>query len=175
LSDRRPPRKGGNPNPHWLDRTENRQRTHFGRQPSRREAAREDLLRTWYGEDLGGREVVEHQRGAVAVGEVIPSVFQRFGIRFDPLLAELQEQWERLVGTDVARNCCPCQLQGRVLCVETADSTWRYVLETTHKQSILSTVQAFTQGRVTGLRFVPSGRRPRPRRPDRPSPPGPRS
>jgi len=157
-----------------MDRRDHRQRTHFGRGPSRAEALRERLLQDWYGEEQGRLESVEHQRGAVRAGEVLAHVFKRFGIKVNLELADLQAAWTKVVGPDIARQTFPYAVHNGTVQIEVPDPTWRYVLETTRKKAILEAVRTHSKGQITGLRLVPAGRRPdesrngpRPRSPGR--------
>lgn len=157
--------------PHWLDRRDNRSRTHFGRRRSRREEAREELLGAWYGPDRGRLEVLAQQGRARSVGEVVPDVLGMFGLRGDFELTELLEQWPSLVGQDIARRAEPVAYRRGTILVEVCDSSWLFALENMHKQSILAAVQSVLP-RSVGLRFVPAGRRrPGPSDSDRRRPP----
>ena len=146
--------------PHWLDRRDNRSRTHFGRRRSRREAAREGLLRDWYGAERGRLEVMARQGSARSIGEALPKVLGMFGLRGDFELTELQEKWPELVGEDIARHAGPVAYRRGTVLIEVWDSSWLFALESLHKQSILGAVQSVLP-RSVGLRFVPAGRRPR--------------
>ena len=146
------------PDPHWLDRRDNRSRTHFGRRRSSREQAREELLGAWYGPERGRLEVLARQGSARSVGEVIPDVLGMFGLRGDFELTELLKRWPELVGQDIARRAEPVAYRRGTILVEVCDSSWLFALENMHKQSILAAVQSVLP-RSVGLRFVPAGRR----------------
>ena len=144
--------------PHWLDRRDNRSRTHFGRRRSGREQALEELLGAWYGPDRGRLEVLARQGPARSIGEVVPSVLGLFGLRDGLELTELLERWPDLVGQDIARRAEPVAYRRGTVLVEVCDSSWLFALENMHKQSILTAVQSVLP-RSVGLRFVPAGRR----------------
>ena len=143
---------------HWLDRRDNRSRTHFGRRRSRREQAREELLGAWYGPDQGRLEVLAQQGPPRSIGEVVPRVLEMFGLRENLELIELLERWPDLVGQDIARRAEPVAYRRGTVLVEVCDSSWLFALENMHKQSILAAVRNVLP-RSVGLRFVPAGRR----------------
>lgn len=148
------------PDPHWLDRRDNAGRTHFRRRPGKLERSRETALQDWLGPDLASAEIVQHQHGAIDAGSVVTQVLAELHIGPPPLLAQLQDNWAKLVGADVARRSQPTALQGERVVIEVTDSTWLYVLERVQKPGILAKVQALTNGQIKDIRFVAGGRRP---------------
>ncbi len=152
------------PNGAWLDRLENRDRTHAGRHASLRERRRESLLCDWYGPDAARAEILAHQTAAKPVGDVVARVLQGFGMEGAGILGDLQEGWGKLVGADMARHTEPAAVQGTRLIIEVSDSTWLYVLERQHRKVIESKVREFTGGKIAEIRFLTAGRRPLPSR-----------
>lgn len=150
---------------HWMDRREHRDWSHFGRTPSRRERGREQLLKDWFGEDLGRLEIVERQRPAEHVSGALDEVFRKFGMHSQVLIHDIQAKWAELVGADIAAQSAPIQIRGNRLLVEVVNSSWMYVLNTMHRQDICTRVRDFTDGSVNNVTFVPPGRHYERRRP----------
>ena len=148
------------PDPNWLDRSRNAGKTHFSRRVSKLERAREDALKDWLGPGLARTEILAHQHGAVLAGAVLGQILADLHVGPPPVLRELQQGWDKIVGADVARRSFPAALQGERLIVEVRDSTWLYVLERVQKQEILAKARALSNGQVQDIRFVAGGRRP---------------
>ena len=142
-----------------MDRLDNRERTHYGRGPSRREASRQQALQDWFGHEAGLLEAVAHQTSAKPVGALVDDVLAGFGQGDMLVLERFRSNWAELVGADIAAHSAPLALRGRDLMIEVADASWRYVLEREHKGRILARVRSFAKGRVDGIRLVPPGRR----------------
>lgn len=145
--------------PHWLDHRERRNRSGFGRYPSRRERARDELLRDWYGPDLGREVILSHRRPAQPVGDGIPELMKQLGRSLSLEMDTLQRKWSDVVGVDLAKRTRPVFLRDGVLTVEVLQATWLYVLKTTGKGNLLRCVSDFTEGKVLDVQFVPGGRR----------------
>ena len=142
----------------WLSRRTNRNRTHFGRVPSPRERSREGLLQDWYGSDRARLEVLAHQPTARPIEQVLGEVMSRFARGEAALFEKIRGGWPDMVGADIARHTRVAALRDSVLRIEVSSSTWRYVLEREHRDRILERVQAFSQGTVSRIRFIPPGR-----------------
>jgi hypothetical protein len=164
-----PPDRRRAPDRNWLERRDNRNRSHEGRRLSRREQEREALLRDWFGPDLARGAILEHQRDAESAAEILARVLPRLDRGPGLLLSDLRAAWEKLVGADAAQRSQPAAIQGSRLEIEVRDSTWLYMLEQFHKRQIVERVRAHTAGAVTEVRFVAVGRR----RPERREPPAP--
>lgn len=156
--------------PYWLDQRDNRQRSHFGRQPSGRERGREDVVRDWYGDQLADAEIAARQAPAVCVKDGVEEVLKRLGLFRNLLLEDLRAQWESLVGKDIARRATPVAIYGSRLDIEVFESSWLYILDSMHKKAILAKVGAETDGKISEIRFVAGGRHaPPPRLPPPPA------
>jgi len=146
------------PDPHWLQRRANQNRTHFGRGPNRVERSREELLLDWYGEKLAPGEIAARQKPARPVSEVVDGVLAKLGLREAALLEQVERRWSEIVGADVSRYTRPVAVRRTSLDIETESSTWQYVLQREHKHRILARIEDLTGGGITDIRFVPPGR-----------------
>jgi len=145
--------------PYWMESRDRAARTHFGRRPSSREYAREDLMRVWYGEDEARLEITARRRPARPVGAAVDKIMGSFNLGPSLLLADLIKAWPTLVGVDAAKHSRPAIVKEARLQIEVFDAPWRYVLETMHKKSIQAKVREFTADRITEIQFIAAGRR----------------
>ena len=153
------------PDEQWMDRRDHRNRSGRSRGASKREWARERLMRDWYGRAQGSAEIRAHQRAAAPIERVVNSVLSKFRSRSAVMLDDLQNHWADIVGADVARYTAPVSIFRNLLRVEVQNDTWRFVLESERKQDIIKKVHASTGGSITNVALVAPGRtwRPRPR------------
>ena len=154
-AEKKPPGSGG---AHWLERRENRNRSHFARRPSRRERDREAVLTDWFGPDRAPAEIEALRPPARLAGSVIEEVFENLGMSEGVVLDKLKAAWGGMVGVDGARRSRPIALQHGVLRVEVDNSTWLVQLRQEHYAHVLEAVRHMTGNKVRDLRFVVAGR-----------------
>lgn len=142
----------------WMDRCVHRNGTHYGRRPSRREARREELLRDWHGPEKGKLEILEHQSSARGIRDLLREMLVEFDKDEAFLLDRFQAEWPELVGREIARYSCPAAVRDGVLCIETSDASWQYVLASEHKAEITRRVRNFSRKKIRSIYFVPAGR-----------------
>lgn len=145
-------------NPNWLDRRDHRERSHYGRTPSRRERERERLLRDWFGPERGAMEIMAHQSPCRALGEAVGEVISGLGLGRHVEFCAIADHWVELVGADIAQQARPVALRARRLDVEVSNPSWMYVLRTVHAKQIEQRVKEFTNDRIAAVSFVPEGR-----------------
>jgi len=137
----------------WLQRRENRQRRHEARRPSALERAREELLREWHGDYAGRQEIMAHQPGAAAIGDVLTEVMRDVLPAGSGLLWQIQAAWPELVGPEIAKHAFPVSVWNRRLEVAVPEAPWRYVLESAHKKTIIERIKTLTAGQVCDVRL----------------------
>lgn len=142
----------------WLDRKERRESYRFGRHPSTKERRREGVIRDWLGPEEARNFILNHQRQAEHISEVLGDVLSSIGMRRQAMLEDLRDKWPELVGDDIAGNSMPCRLMAQRLEIEVENPSWLYILRTTHAASILARVQTFSEDAINEIRFVPAGR-----------------
>ncbi len=149
---------GGRRSSHWTERTGRYRLTHSERGATAQERRREQTLAEWYGPELAPGEIGAHRAGARPLGELLDEALR--GLRSGDVcvLERVRELWPSLAGTDVARRALPVALRERVLTVEVANATWRYVLEREHRDRLCSRLREATAGDIAEVRFVPPGR-----------------
>jgi hypothetical protein len=149
---------GGLPVAHWTERTGRQRLTHSARGPTALERRREQTLAEWYGAELASAEIGLHRAEPRLVGDLMDAALRRLRHGDDCGLERVRELWPALVGPDIARRAVPVTLRDRVLTVEVANSTWRYVLEREHRQRLRDRLAEATAGAVAEICFVPPGR-----------------
>ena len=140
---------------------ENRQRRHEARRPSAQERAREELLREWHGDGAGCQEIMAHQPGATAIGDVLTAVMRDVLPAGSGLLWQIQAAWPELVGPEIAKHAFPVAVWNRRLEVAVPEAPWRYVLESAHKKTMVARLNTLTAGQVCEVRLR-AGAAPRP-------------
>jgi len=142
----------------WMDARERAHLTHFGRRASVRERSREQAMRDWYGPGEAGAVISSRRSPARHIAGTVDDVVRDLGLARDLLLEELVQNWVDVVGPDVARRSVPSEIQGKLLVVEVADSSWMFILKAQHRPHIISRLADFTGSRIRDVRFVPQGR-----------------
>ena len=91
---------------------------------------------------------------AQSIGDIIPSLMQKFGMQNSPWVSDLEELWVDVVGTDVARHSRPGQIDGKTLIVFVDNSVWLSELTRYGKARMLANVQKqFGKKRVSEIRL----------------------
>ena len=145
--------------PFWMEREDNRRKTHWRRRPSLRERRREWLLREWYGTSWASEEIVERQPPAHMIAEDIDRLMAKTGGAERALLEQLRREWPDIVGADIAKYTAPDSLQNQRLLVEVSHPAWMYVLEREHMPVLIERIQAAAPDRIREVRLIQKGRR----------------
>jgi hypothetical protein len=137
----------------WTGPEDNRRRRGELRKRSWREQSRDQVLKSWYGDECGELEAEIHQRGPSLLGAELGE-FERLIARVAASpLTRLQENWPTIVGEQVARYSFPAFLDRGELRIEVNSAPQKYVYEVQLKPQILAKVAAFDPG-IRFLRFV---------------------
>ena len=93
-------------------------------------------------------------RGSVPIADVLPGVLARLRPAGEvPGLQELWEQWERVVGAEIARNTRPAAVKGSILLVHVSSPAWIHHLRFL-KPDLLARLNAEPgRPRVTEIKF----------------------
>ncbi len=129
------------------------------RHTNRKNFAREELLKQWYGKQLGVNEIAAHRFNEKTLGELIPNLVKDLGIEEEGVYAIIFSNWPDLVGKELQRRLFPVAVKKDCLHVETSDSATLYHMQQSFlKKTLLEKVTALTEGKITKIRFVPCGR-----------------
>lgn len=144
-------------NPWWMDAKDRAHLSHYGRHPSKRERAREQLMRQWYGPEAAA--IIGARRSPPRhIGQTVDQVVKELGMSRNVLLEALLLNWADVVGKDMASRTVPSEIQGKCLVIEVANAAWMYALRTMHKTMIAEKVKTFSQAKLTDVQFVPKGK-----------------
>lgn len=143
----------------WLDRRDNRSRTHFARGPSFREYGREDLLRDWLGPERSLEEITSLRSPARTVREVLDGVVRQLGLRAAEQVDTLARKWSEIMGADVAIQSRPIGCRNGILTVEVLDATWLFVLGRERQKEMLCRLADAGFADIRGIRLIPVGTR----------------
>jgi predicted nucleic acid-binding Zn ribbon protein len=85
------------------------------------------------------------------VGDVVPRVLADLGLG-GPIL-RIAERWEEIVGPEIARQCRPVVLRGRVLEAAVTSSVWRHEIELRRRDFLAALALALGDEAPTDLRL----------------------
>ncbi len=92
-------------------------------------------------------------RGSVPIADVLPGLLSRLRPPGEPGMREIWEQWERLVGEEIARNARPAAFKGSILLVHVSSPAWIHHLRFL-KSDLLARLNAEPgRPRVTEIKF----------------------
>ncbi|MDT8391171.1 MAG: DciA family protein [Lentisphaeria bacterium] len=144
-------------NPWWMDAKDRAHLSHFSRHPSKRERAREQVMRQWYGAEASA--VIGARRSPPRhIGQTVDQVIKELGMSRNVLMESLLLHWPEIVGKDMASRAVPSEIKGTCLVIEVANAAWLYALRTIHKTMISDKVAVFSQSKLTDVQFVPQGK-----------------
>lgn len=135
-----------------------RHRTHKWRGRSRKELLREELLKSFYGTKAATLELEALQRPASHISDSISDIMKGFKLDHKLVFSKLLEQWEVLVGGQIAASARPVAIVEKKLSIEVDNASVLYTLEHFMKKDILDRVKSVCGKDVTEIRFVPAGR-----------------
>jgi predicted nucleic acid-binding Zn ribbon protein len=99
------------------------------------------LLNDWYGRELGENEMLNYLPSPQALSDTLDKVMARVVSDSDIRLFKLRDNWQELVGTQIAQVSVPHSFKDHCLYVEVSRSIWLRELKGTTKSMILKKVQ----------------------------------
>lgn len=149
-------------NSHWLHRRDYRQTYRHGR-PSAMEKSREDTLADWVGEERRAAVFADLRPEPPKLAKLVQDVCDSLQDPAVVLLGKIQAAWPELVGASIASQSRPSRIWRGCLHIEVSSPSWRYVLASQHRATILERVRAFANGALTDVNFAPPGIKPTPK------------
>lgn len=129
--------------------------SHKHRRPSEIETSREQLLEEWVGMERAAAIKAELRPQTPPISDLVSEIIRKFKLDEPDDFNRLRTEWAVIVGPAVARECAPVNLSHGTLTIAVHDSTWRFVLETQQKQTILAKIQAkHGKDAVKTIRFI---------------------
>ncbi|MCX7712978.1 MAG: DUF721 domain-containing protein [Chthoniobacterales bacterium] len=90
------------------------------------------------------------------IGDVLPSIFEEFGLQNRASEEQMRQEWREIVGEFLARHSFPESLQGGCLVVRVLQPSIRYELEVNMKKQILAKLQGMCgYKKISDLKFLP--------------------
>ena len=94
--------------------------TYRGR--SKMEWGTERVIKDWYGDDVGGREIESHQGDPQLLGNMIDGLMKEWNMDDRIVLRTLMDKWGEIIGTEFQRFTQPSILENKVLVLITCIS-----------------------------------------------------
>ncbi|MCX6338324.1 MAG: DUF721 domain-containing protein [Candidatus Aureabacteria bacterium] len=91
---------------------------------------------------------------AVAISDVLSGVLKKLGLQHRVRVARIAQDWERLVGSKIARHCRPVAVRGGTLVVNVDSSVWLSELSNFFKEKMLEQIHSEPGGKgIKHIRF----------------------
>jgi len=118
------------------------------------------LLNAWYGRERAKNEINAYTPKTVFAGDVADKILKKT-VSPDLLRTiKISENWETIVGAQIAQISSPVSFKRKVLCVQVSHSVWLRELTTgPSKHMILNKINDFYgKKHCKEIQFVPGGR-----------------
>lgn len=93
-------------------------------------------------------------REAVAIADVLKTVLKKLGLGQRVRVARIAQDWERIVGSKIARHCAPVSVKGKILVVNVDSSVWLSELTRFFKDKMLEQIRGEPGGEgIKDVRF----------------------
>ena len=118
------------------------------------------LLSDWYGRERAKNEITAYTPEAVSAGDVAGKILKR---TVSPDLLKtirITENWENIVGAQIAKISSPVSFRKKVLCIQVSHSVWFRELSTkASKTMILKKLNdLYGKNYCKDIQLVPGGR-----------------
>lgn len=118
-----------------------------------------NLLLEWYGKKRADSEMVAYLPDSKPISEWIDKVTQGLGTSEQLNVLDLKENWEKLVGKDIANVSKPVSMGNGKLVVEVTRTMWLNQLQKKYKNEMIDKINCHCNADVcSDILFVPSGR-----------------
>lgn len=93
-------------------------------------------------------------REAMVIGDVLKTVLKRLGLGQKVRVARIAQDWERIVGSKIAKHCTPVSVRGKILVVNVDSSVWLAELTQFFKDKMLDQIHSEAGGAgIKDIRF----------------------
>ena len=118
------------------------------------------VLRDWYGAERSGVEMASHSPKSVHIKSLLENVARQAVSWQTSLLIKVQNNWEQIVGKQIASIAEPVAIRYKVVYIEVRHTAWLNELQGEIKEKILRNVIKFCGNKYCeDIKFVPQGRR----------------
>lgn len=118
------------------------------------------LLSDWYGRERAKNEITAYTPEAVSAGDTAGKILKKL-VSPDLLKTiKITENWENIVGVQIAKISSPVSFRKKVLCIQVEHSVWFRELSTGHsKEMILKKINdLYGKSYCKEIQLVPGGR-----------------
>jgi len=91
-------------------------------------------------------------REAMVIGDVLKTVLRRLGLGQKVRVARIAHDWDRIVGSKIAKHCTPVSVRGKILVVNVDSSVWLAELTQFFKDKMLEEIHNEAGG--TGIKDI---------------------
>jgi predicted nucleic acid-binding Zn ribbon protein len=116
------------------------------------------ILEEWYGKETGSTEMISHLPDAIPIQQALNNIV---GTSINPEnsdLLRLKDDWEKLVGKDIANIAKPKNIKNGIIYIEVANSAWMMELKNYSKKMIMKNISdLYGEKLYKDMVFVPSG------------------
>jgi predicted nucleic acid-binding Zn ribbon protein len=118
------------------------------------------LLSAWYGREQAREEITAYTPKAESIGDVASKILKKTASPDIVKANKVSENWESIVGPQIARIASPLNFREKILCVQVSHSVWMRELQTgPSKTMILKKVNELLGSRqCKDIQFIPGGR-----------------
>ncbi len=118
------------------------------------------VLRDWYGATRGGVEMASHSPKSVHIKSLLEDVAKQAVSWQTSILIKLQNDWEKIVGKQIAAIAQPVAIRYHIVYIEVTHSAWMHELKGEIKDKIYrNIVKVCGKKNCDDIKFVPQGRR----------------
>lgn len=144
---------------HWLSSADSHRRSHHRTRFNEEEWERHETLRDFFGSRALPGLVARYASPAMPLGGLMAGALKELQSHQAPSeLGQAQALWPEVAGVDVAKVSRPLELHRGCLFVAVSGSSWLFLLERHHKNTLLTELRRRVPG-IDSLKFVPEGRR----------------
>lgn len=116
------------------------------------------ILEEWYGKEAGSAEMISHLPDAVPIRQALNNIVKNSINTDNSELIRLKDDWEELVGKDIANIAKPKSIKNGIVYIEVANSAWMMELKNYSKKMIMEKISAlYGDKSYKDIVFVPSG------------------
>lgn len=116
------------------------------------------ILEEWYGKEAGSMEMISHLPDAIPIQQALSNIVGSSISPENSDLLRLKDDWEKLVGKDIANIAKPKNIKNGIIYIEVANSTWMMELKNYSKKMIMKNISdLYGEKLYKDMVFVPSG------------------
>ncbi|UDQ97831.1 DUF721 domain-containing protein [Lentisphaerota bacterium WC36G] len=118
------------------------------------------VLNDWYGTERSSVEMASHSPKTIHIKALLEDVAKQAVSWQTSLLIKLQNNWEKIVGKQIANIASPVAIRYHVVYIEVTHSAWLNELSGEIKDKILhNVIKVCGEKNCDDIKFVPQGRR----------------